>query len=49
MKRIFTRARLTAHAAVFILVVPTLAHGASGPKKLPVCNGKHLRDVPWNM
>ena len=45
MKRIFTRARLTAHAAVFILVVPTLAHGASGPKKLPVCNGKHLRDV----
>ena len=28
-----------------ILVVPVAAQGASGPKKLPVCNGKHLRDA----
>lgn len=32
-------------SAIVIALLPTLANGASGPKKLPVCNGKHLRDV----
>ncbi|SEJ81070.1 hypothetical protein SAMN05518849_11463 [Sphingobium sp. AP50] len=26
-------------------LLPAVSTGASNPKKLPVCNGKHLRDV----
>ncbi len=32
-------------AAPLLLMVPAPAQAGSGPKKLPVCNGKHLRDV----
>lgn len=45
MKRPFRIVRLLRRSAVIIVLLPSLAHGASGPKKLPVCNGKHLRDV----
>lgn len=37
--------RALRQAALVIALLPSLAHGASGPKKLPVCNGKHLREV----
>lgn len=37
--------RALRRSAVIIILIPTLAQGASKPKKLPVCNGKHLRDV----
>ncbi len=32
-------------STIVIALLPALASGASGPKKLPVCNGKHLRDA----
>ena len=32
-------------SAVLLVLFPSLSYGASGPKRLPVCNGKHLRDV----
>lgn len=41
----FTTGRCLRRCAVIVIVVPTLAFAASGPKKLPVCNGQHLRDV----
>lgn len=37
--------RVLRRSAVMIALLPSLAQGASGPKKLPVCNGKHLREV----
>ncbi len=37
--------RALRQAALASALLPALAHGASGPKKLPVCNGKHLREV----
>lgn len=37
--------RALRHAAVASALLPALAQGASGPKKLPICNGKHLRQV----
>lgn len=37
--------RVLRRSAVIIALLPSLAQGASGPKKLPVCNGKHLREV----
>ena len=37
--------RVLHRSALIIALLPSLAHGASGPKKLPVCNGKHLREV----
>ena len=37
--------RMLRQAALVIALLPSLAHGASGPKKLPVCNGKHLREA----
>lgn len=40
-----TLTRLLRRTAVLIVMLPTIAQGASGPKKLPACNGKHLRDV----
>ena len=32
-------------AALASALLPAIVQGASGPKKLPVCNGKHLREV----
>jgi len=40
-----TIVRALRRSAVVIALIPSLAQGASGPKKLPVCNGKHLREV----
>lgn len=37
--------RALRQAALASALLPAFAHGASGPKKLPVCNGKHLREV----
>ncbi len=38
-------ARFSRLAVIGLVVLPSLTHAASGPKKLPVCDGKHLRDV----
>ncbi len=45
MTRTSKLGKLLRRSAVFIVLLPSLAHGVSGPKKLPVCNGKHLRDA----
>lgn len=45
MKRSPPQRRLARPLILFVVAVPALAHGASGPKKLPVCDGKHLREV----
>lgn len=45
MTRTSKLGKLLRRSAVIIVLLPSLAQGASGPKKLPVCNGKHLRDV----
>lgn len=45
MTRTSKLGKLLRRSAVVIALLPSLAQGASGPKKLPVCNGKHLRDV----
>lgn len=37
--------RILQGVALLAAVAPMAAHGASGPKKLPICNGKHLRDA----
>lgn len=37
--------RALRQAALASALLPALANGASGPKKLPVCNGKHMREV----
>lgn len=45
MTRQSMRMRLLPWIGIVIGAVPIAAHGASGPKKLPVCDGKHLRDA----
>jgi len=37
--------RVLRQAALASALFPALANAAAGPKKLPVCNGKHLREV----
>jgi hypothetical protein len=37
--------RLLPWIGMVIVALPIAAQGASGPKKLPVCDGKHLRDA----
>lgn len=32
-------------SVALLMILPSMSSGASGPKKLPVCDGKHLRDV----
>jgi hypothetical protein len=45
MTRSFMSNRTMRWTALLVAMLPSLSYGASGPKKLPVCNGKHLRDV----
>ena len=45
LTRTTTIVRALRRSAVIIALLPSLAQGASGPKKLPVCDGKHLREV----
>lgn len=45
MKRSSSPIRLVRQLTMLVVAIPAVAHGASGPKKLPVCDGKHLRDV----
>jgi hypothetical protein len=45
MTRTSKLGKLLRRSAVVIALLPSLAQGASGPKKLPVCNSKNLRDV----
>jgi hypothetical protein len=45
MTRSSTPSRTLRCAVILLATVPSLSSGASGPKKLPVCDGKHLRDV----
>lgn len=37
--------RILQGVALLAAVAPMATFGASGPKKLPICNGKHLRDA----
>src|SRR3546814_17256460 len=45
LTRTTTIVRALRRSAVVIALIPSLAQGASGPKKLPVCTGQHLREV----
>lgn len=45
MTRQSMRMRLLPWIGMVIAAVPIAAQAASGPKKLPVCDGKHLRDA----